>query len=260
LVANVVYVGSKSNKLFAVSVLTGAELWSFNVGDDIKAAPVLGATGTVYVGAKNGRFYAVKEGSEVWRFNTGDDINGNGAYNAVDNLVYVASKTGYIYALNATDGSQIWSYDTDDEIDAGVAYGDEQGHVYVGNEDGYLFALDCRTGSLVWKLNSYDDIKCTPTISNDKYSTVYLASDNFVYAINASNGFLFWEFDAEEDVESSVALSASGVRVFLGSKEGVMTALTTTYDANVWSRYTGAEALWEYDTGDKVRGRVDENK
>ena len=55
-VANgVVYVGSNSDKLYALNASTGAKLWAFNTGSSSATTPVV-ANGVVYVGSSGGSF------------------------------------------------------------------------------------------------------------------------------------------------------------------------------------------------------------
>ena len=135
----------------------------------------------------------------------------------------------------------------------GIAYDSQFEHIYTGNVDGFVYAITAKTGELVWSFNGYDNIKLAPVVSKDKFGTVYAASKNdFLYAINASNGELFWEFDAEEEITAIPTISADGKNVYFGNKEGEVFSLATTYDVDPWSRYTGAEARWKFDTKNKV--------
>jgi len=65
-----------------------------------------------------------------------------------DNVVYVGSNDGNVYALNATTGAFIWNYTTGNSVFSSAAVAD--GIVYVGSNDGNVYALNATTGIQVW--------------------------------------------------------------------------------------------------------------
>ena len=59
-----VYVGSRDNKLYALSGKTGDKLWEFKTGDFVFSSPAIGPDGTVYVGSQDHWLYAIKTDSK----------------------------------------------------------------------------------------------------------------------------------------------------------------------------------------------------
>ena len=59
-----VYVGSRDDKLYALSGKTGAKLWEFETGHPGRSSPAIGPDGTVYVGSGDNKLYAIKTDSK----------------------------------------------------------------------------------------------------------------------------------------------------------------------------------------------------
>ncbi|HAH56441.1 MAG TPA: cell surface protein [Flavobacterium sp.] len=56
----VVYFGTKdTNKLFALNAATGAEIWSYTVGDIINCTPAIGDDGKIYFGSYDDKLYCL---------------------------------------------------------------------------------------------------------------------------------------------------------------------------------------------------------
>ena len=55
-----VYVGSRTNKLYAINGKSGVKLWEFETGDIVDSSPAIGSDGTVYVGSMDKKLYAIK--------------------------------------------------------------------------------------------------------------------------------------------------------------------------------------------------------
>ena len=59
-----VYVGSRDDKLYALSGKTGDKLWEFETGGMVHSSPAIGPDGTVYVGSDDKKIYAIKTDSK----------------------------------------------------------------------------------------------------------------------------------------------------------------------------------------------------
>ncbi len=118
--------------LYAVSS-DGVVLWSLDVDGGTWSPPVVGADGTIYFGADNGKLYAVSpNGQEKWERLTGARITGSPAI-ADDGTIYVGSIDHRLYAF-APDGTKKWAMTTAGPIVAPVTIGDD-GTVYLGSSE-----------------------------------------------------------------------------------------------------------------------------
>jgi outer membrane protein assembly factor BamB len=119
---------SFNNQATAITLANATALvpaWSWRAGSSLFASPTV-YNGRIYIGAKNGVFYALDEatGAVVWQRFLGQTLKltcpgapfglAATATVAVDPstqvpIVYVYSPDGNLYALNAGDGTIVWS-------------------------------------------------------------------------------------------------------------------------------------------------------
>ncbi len=146
---DLVFVGSRDAKLYAVDRRTGKERWRFaHRIDEMKDSPavswVLGsaalADGLVLVGSSDGHFFnAVREqtGEEVWRFKTPKNVLSSAALAA--GQVFFGGEDGHLFALDEKTGKERWRFRTGGAIVSSPAVRD--GVVYFGSDDGAVYAL-----------------------------------------------------------------------------------------------------------------------
>ncbi|MCH8310643.1 MAG: PQQ-binding-like beta-propeller repeat protein [Chloroflexi bacterium] len=114
----------------------------------------------------------------VWRFrNPSESFIGTPAIGA--GMVYIASESGTVYALNRTDGQLVWKFTADATIKGSPSIAGQT--LYVGDIDGVLYGLDALTGEALWRFQVNGRISSTPVVAN---GMLYIASDNgTLYAI-----------------------------------------------------------------------------
>jgi outer membrane protein assembly factor BamB len=158
---NTVYAFSEGGSLFAVTTdgkprygyddsqvkdpLKDAEkrkpIWSQRVGGRFRGSPVMGADGTLYAGADDGKLYAVDpiNGKARWSFSTGAAITGAPAIGA-NGLIYVGSVDSRLYVISP-DGKEMASIQLDGAIDRSSPAIGKDGTLYVGTRLGTLYAF-----------------------------------------------------------------------------------------------------------------------
>ncbi len=189
----VVYLPSTDGNLYAVAPPTGngnegGLVWKFAFGDrpglpvsknrpggegnrGSSASPTVGSDGTVYVGANNSNFYAVKpDGTLKWKFEAEPEIAGiwsTAALSADGKVVYFGANKGGMYALNTSDGSKVWQ----NPLFGGSIYAsptlDRNGTLYIGTTSGHIFALDSSNGSQLSVYDSGSAVWSTPSLRPD---------------------------------------------------------------------------------------------
>ncbi|MBN2213265.1 MAG: PQQ-binding-like beta-propeller repeat protein [Bacteroidales bacterium] len=156
---DVIYFGTENGEggyVYAVYP-NGILKWRILAGSlrPVRASPVIGMDGTVYVATKA---YSHRQPAEVlavspdgkikWRYTvesihfTPDDVYSTPAVGA-DSLIYFAAETGFIYALNP-DGTLNWKQDLECGINWSSPTLIDDGTIYIGglkNDGGSLFAL-----------------------------------------------------------------------------------------------------------------------
>ncbi len=138
-------------------------LWEHRLGSATFASPVV-HDGVVYVGARDGKFHAVRagDGAGVWVWSGPNRIDGR-AVVAGESLWFVDGSCDLV-CLNRTDGALRWRRPLHDVALAGhppandptfnrrtatpLVVGDT---VYAGSSDGGLYALDAATGAVRWR-------------------------------------------------------------------------------------------------------------
>jgi len=243
-----VYVGSRDNNLYAVDASDGTEVWRFETDNGVFSSPAVAdvsegtsdgsstqsTNGTVYVGSRDSRLYAVdaEDGTEVWSFEADDWVDSSPT--VVDGTVYFGSDDNNLYAVNTEDGEEVWSFETGDLVDSSPAVKD--GTVYVGSRDNNLYAVNASDGTEVWSFETGNDVFSSPAVAD---GTVYVGSeDNNLYALDAEDGSGVWRFGTGDSVWSSPTV-VDGT-VYFGSDDFNFYALDAEDEREVWSFWTGS--------------------
>ena len=125
-----------------------------------------------------------------WTFQT--DSQGTGTQRAVTpditvdrGVVYVGSKRGTMYAIDAQSGKELWSTNVRSRVDSQVAVSEDGATIFFGTAAEGLYALDTDSGSKLWnyKSDAYArgfDVK--PTIYKD--TVIAPSSSGRIFAFN----------------------------------------------------------------------------
>jgi outer membrane protein assembly factor BamB len=162
----------------------------------------------------------------VWRFDTAGEIYSSPA--VVNGLVYIGSKSGFLFALDAGTGDERWRANLGDYIvRSSPAVVDSQ--VYIGA--GYsLFSLDATTGDETWRGRTSFSGSSSPSFFD---GTVFVASQSSsVYAFDAATGKTKWSFQTDGPVFSSPAVTSD--LVFVGTDNGKLLALSIKSGQTRW--------------------------
>ncbi|MBF0558165.1 MAG: PQQ-binding-like beta-propeller repeat protein [Nitrospirae bacterium] len=118
--SGIIYVGTASDgMLYAIDATTGKTKWSYQTGINpdyssdihnpkygVLTAPVIGADGTVYVGAIDGNMYALKsDGTLLWTYSAGSRITENCPAIGPDGTLYFSTSSGYLFAVKSNSAT-----------------------------------------------------------------------------------------------------------------------------------------------------------
>ena len=263
IVDDTVLAGSWDAKLYAASLSSGDELWSYET-DDAVLVPVAVASGVVFVG--NHTTVAaldIESGTPYWTTSIDGRVRGGPA--VADGTLYVPT-TDQLLALSATDGTRQWHVRTGGPVESTPRVTDDS--VYFTSLDGNVYAVGT-DGELRWQefISTRGGVP-SPTVVD---GVVYLGwGDGKLYAFDAADGTELWtdrtggaetiavsdgvayvatyplkaidtdardyRWTVDEPPERPNSFTAGTERVYLGTREGKVFA----YD-----RDTGREQ-WQY--------------
>jgi eukaryotic-like serine/threonine-protein kinase len=157
---NKIFIGSWGTKLYALNAQTGKEAWHFQGGIDYQNGVMIGMaasptldTQNVYIGGRDGFFYALKQsdGTPVWSH----PYNAAGSWvlstAAVDdkNVYFATSDTALFVAVDKKTGvekyrssTHVWTYTSPVIV--------QNRFVFFGTMAGELYGLDKATGKKLW--------------------------------------------------------------------------------------------------------------
>lgn len=148
IVKNTVLVPSSNNRLFALSLADGKELWEFESRNALWATPASDGQ-TVYVPALDHTLAAVNlsDGKVIWQKDLGAALL-SAPVLGQDGTLYLGNMAGAVMAIKPSDGSIQWKTDTSGQIwSSPVLYQDT---LFVGNSNGKVFAISVKDGSVKW--------------------------------------------------------------------------------------------------------------
>jgi len=201
------------------------------------------AGGVVYVGAADGKLYALNAatGATVWTATTGGQILDAAA--VADGSVFVRARDGNAYAFDAATGASRWTT----PIGGNPAFGlgptttgpaVAGGRVFVGGpRDGKLYALDAATGAVLWTHNPGEPTIGTPAVDG---SRVYVTlGGRYLRALDPATGATIWSVEGSQlaPVSSTAPTLANGV-LYHGTQTGTLVARNPAAGAVLWSDAT----------------------
>ncbi|MFP4497564.1 MAG: PQQ-binding-like beta-propeller repeat protein [Vulcanimicrobiota bacterium] len=229
--------------------IKGKVNWAFPVGSPIRSSPVVSSDGTIYVGANDGRLYAIsQDGKLKWAFQSRGRISSSPSLNS-DGSILVGSTDCYLYSIDP-DGNLNWKFKTYGRIRSSPVVS-LSGTIYIGSYDHYLYAIDSN-GKLQWRLDLDGYIEAAPAINGE--DEIYIAckgaynGGSKVFCINP-NGKIEWDSVIHCSVKSSPCISKDGV-IFLGGMDGVFYAFQKN-GKNKWTFNSGGPITTSALTDDK---------
>jgi eukaryotic-like serine/threonine-protein kinase len=228
-----VIVGSPDGNLYALSQADGSVRWQGRTEGRIHSSPAI-RNGAVYVGSFDGRVYCfdLSTGSRRWQFETeGRKFDSQSAGfdrqsiiaspSVTDSTVFVGSRDGFFYAINAVTGAVRWRADHDGSwsiaspaVDGGV--------VFDASSDGrFVHALSADNGAELWRLATNGSVWSSPAVAG---STIFVGDGSgAINAIDRQTGQLRWVYRTGAGVLSSPVLRDSVL--YVGSNDGGIYAL-----------------------------------
>ncbi|MFI5756149.1 PQQ-binding-like beta-propeller repeat protein [Streptomyces sp. NPDC051569] len=219
----------KDTRLKALDARSGAERWSYPIGD----AASCGGVPVRVLPAPDGHLY-VSAGTRVlcveiatghvrWHFEApavflsppafapGPAVTGGG--------VYLADYLGTVYALDATTGKDRWRIATESRQSIEpVLVAD--GNIHVGSGSA-VYTLDAVTGTPKWRFAAGGEVIGAPVVAEGRLH--FGSADHVLYTLDASGGQLRWKLATGGEITGS-PVARRGV-VYACSKDRCVYAL-----------------------------------
>ncbi len=158
----------------------------------------------------------------VWKFKTGGPIEASPI--VVNDVVYIGSSDGKMYALDAKAWGIKWVYDAGSAIRfSAVASG---GRVYFCTRDSKCYAVNANTGKKLWEYKTEGWVDGPPVVYD---GTVYIGSfPTRIYLLDAIHGKM------KSQRNSRIRIDGNDY----GCVNGVFRPVMPQYNENLWRGYT----------------------
>ncbi len=238
IVDGVVYVGSQSGDLLAVSLGSGEELWryraaEFGIGE---SSPCVGQ-GLVYIGDLDGVLHAVdvRTGKAAWTFATEGEIKSSPVL--VGNRVLVGSYDSHLYALEADTGLLLWKVMTEGYVHSTPSVAD--GVAFISGCDEIFRAIRVKDGRELYQVPSIAYTGASPALAGD--AAYFGTFSNQVVSVSRKERKVLWRYESKESqfpFYSSAAVV--GGRVVLGGRDRKVHCLEAATGESLWTFATRA--------------------
>lgn len=185
-------------------------------------------------GARPTEFLSVKGLAALdlrWTFKSNGPIGWSASpvLDAEEEVLYIASADGHLYALEADSGELLWSYLSGAPIVAAASIIENK--VIVVSANGTVSALAIDDGSVLWTFKSNRTVVATPLLDGDQI--IIAGFDGKIQAIAHKDGKPGWQQDVKEPV--AVQPEQRGQQLFLGTKAGSFFCLDASTGAPIWN-------------------------
>jgi outer membrane protein assembly factor BamB len=230
---DLVILGGADGEVVAAEAESGAVRWRYRTGGRIRSSPAV-VGGRVYVGSMDGSLYALDltRGRLVWRFDTEGRTLESGQFGfdrrtiqsspaVAGGRVFVGSRDGHLYAVDAASGRLVWRVDHEMSwVNASPAV--TGGLVIAGSSDGHFVqAVDAKTGKERWRVATDRLVWSSAAVAG---GLVYVGdAGGTLYALDRASGAERWRYRAGRRIYSS-PVPSDGL-LYVGNDDGAVYAI-----------------------------------
>ncbi len=164
---------------------------------------------------------------QLWSFETKGPVLGSPVVSG--GLVYIGSRDGNLYAVDAVRGTQQWKLQTGDQIEATPAISGKL--VCVGSHDGVVYAADTMGGAVQWKTRLGNSIRSSPVLADGRLFVGDHAGN--LTALAVETGGIIWNTATRGEITASPAIA--GEIVIVGSWDGEIYAFDAADGSLRWT-------------------------
>jgi outer membrane protein assembly factor BamB len=189
------------------------------------------ANGMVYVGSRDGGLYCLDAGAGTLNWKLATKDRIESTAALAEGLVVVGSLDGMLYCADAASGARRWTYNMGGAVRAALAVA--EGKAFAATRAGLLAAVTLSDGRLLWEVQVEGDIVAGPAVR--RQYLVFGAWDQMVRCLDRDTGQERWRFDARGEISGAPAI-AGGV-VYCPSDAGLVYALRLETGDELWRAY-----------------------
>ena len=173
-----------------------------------------------------------------WTFKTGGPVKSSAAI--ADNLAFIGSDDGSIYALDLATGEKRWSFKTEAPVESSPLALD--GKIFVGSNDAHLYALDAATGRQLWKYATGDKIMGSPNwVISTNGTSVWIVAGSYdfkLHCVEAETGKPVWAYETGNYINGSPGIWQG--RTVFGGCDALLHVLSLTNGTKIKEIEAGA--------------------
>ncbi len=118
-----------------------------------------------------------------------------------DGRIYVGTRTGHFYCVDATSGAVVWETLLGSRVDSSPALA--HGHVYICTSDGQLFCLSATTGGMVWQKYHGGECMSSPLVAAGLVVIGVGSPSCDLRAYSEASGLEMWRYNTGQPIYSS---------------------------------------------------------
>lgn len=222
-------------------------LWTLKTNDPVSNPPVIMNQRLFCVTSHGEVIAADMKGNRLWskELYTGKTAKNQPERERTDapiacyeNLVFVGTMGGRLYALDAASGELKWVADTGGPIGASPNYlpasGKTPSRVYViERAAGILFCFDLLTGKELWRSAPVDRCESTPGLSEN--ALVFGSCAAALHGFSPDNGNAFPKIEIDPDSQVAGGVAVDGKYAVSGSRSGKIVLADFQSGKIVWA-------------------------
>ena len=242
---NVLYVIGTGDAVYRLDS-TGNDLYSLEVGGDVKSSTSISSDTTVYIASSDKNLYAFsKFGTSRWpALPLGGTMTSTPAVDSITNSLYVGVSNKNFFAVNRTSGTIVWNFFVDAPIVGSAAITLDR-KLVVATVKGTVYGFDLNvissSPSPSWQISLSDSIFGSPAIDAEEnvyYCTGSGKVDKITMPANQQASTV-WQMQAGSSITGSPVIDGSGT-LYVGSADGKLYAIDIQNGNIKWSYASGA--------------------
>lgn len=164
----------------------------------------------------------------AWRFDTGGQVYSSPII--ANSRLFVASKSGLLFALDAATGAELWQFQLSDYVVRSTPTVVDS-TLYIGA--GFnLFAIDATTGQERWRFPMRYAGQSSPVVVGN--GILLTSQEGWVYHIDRTTGEMLWRLSTEGLPFGSIA--ANDTIAIVGSDTGIILCITIESGRPCWRK------------------------